>query len=85
MCSDIKSNFTPQIFKTQCEEMDLKYGKVKSYMITKFNTCNSIQKDGTSLPLVHFTLELKRDSLDYEINLRYNLNNKVKGILDMDI
>jgi hypothetical protein len=84
--SEIQSIISPDKFDSLFQELDSKYGKVKTYKISKFNEKSWLDVDSLKKrPVVCYTIELKRDLMDNNLYLKYSLKNTKKAILGFQI
>ncbi len=82
---DIKEKVSENVFKKTLVDLDSTNGKVIAFKVTQFSTHAIEQMDGSILPLVHYTMEVNRNSIISIINFKFNLNENKPGILDLSI
>ena len=82
---DVKKSYAFQDFEAEMKRLDKELGGTKSYLITGYKMKNATKKGGPKFPVVHFWVNLNRDSITNKLDLDYSLDPNVKGVLNLDL
>jgi hypothetical protein len=83
--NDVQKGFSFPNFEAEMQRLDEEFGRTKSYLIKGFKMKKATRKDGSKFPVVHFWVNLNRDSISNNLEIDYSLDSNTKGVLNLEL